>query len=157
MEAPCPLRPSVYGGLPVDGSPLLNRQGLLLMEVFSQWRPCLNGGPLCIEGFSSWRLPVDGNLLLWYCFFSLFVPIYSNCNQKFTAPNGREPRPGSRADVASDVPATKPEPRHARIQKRFVFWSAQARTTYPVPLFSGHLCLIRFRLILVNIVQLVIF
>ena len=37
--------------LPVDGGLLLNRQGLLLMEAFCQWRPFFDGGPLSMEAF----------------------------------------------------------------------------------------------------------
>ena len=38
----------------------------------------------------------------------LFVPLYRNCNQKFAVPGRLEPMPGSRADVTSDLLATKP-------------------------------------------------
>ena len=35
------------------------------------------------------------------------MPLYWSCNQKFKVPSRLQPTPGSRADVASDLPATK--------------------------------------------------
>ena len=44
------------------------------------------------------------------------MPAYCSCDQKFEVPGRPEPRPASRADVASALPATHtPETRHVRI------------------------------------------
>ena len=38
----------------------------------------------------------------------IILPLYCSCNHTFKVPGRLQPRPASRADVASALPATKP-------------------------------------------------
>ena len=52
--------------------------------------------------------PKCGFLCLGWHLALLFVPLYWSCNQNFKVPGRLQLRPGSRADVASHLPTSKP-------------------------------------------------